>query len=104
MVKNIVAQSMGSAFIIPAAQAIFQNQLVKSLRIFAPNIDPLVVLGAGATSKGISSLPEASLPGISRSYVTALRYTFALGVPVAGIASVTSLFMPWFKYHNAGKK
>ncbi|KAJ8064946.1 hypothetical protein OCU04_007250 [Sclerotinia nivalis] len=100
----IFAQSMGSAFAIPAAQAIFQSQLIKSLRAFAPDIDPQVVLAAGATSKGISSLPEASLPEISRSYVEALRYTFALGIPVAGMAFVVSFFMPWFRYQDAGKK
>ncbi|KAI9649177.1 hypothetical protein NHQ30_001745 [Ciborinia camelliae] len=102
--NNLVAQSMGSAFILPAAQAIFQSELIKSLRAFVPEIDPLVVLGAGATSKGISTLPKASLPGISKSYVTALRFTFALGVPVAGVAFLVSFFMPWFKYCNAGKK
>ncbi|PQE03130.1 major facilitator superfamily transporter protein [Rutstroemia sp. NJR-2017a BBW] len=82
----IFAQSMGSAFIIPAAQAIFQIQLIISLRTFAPDVDPLVVLGAGATSKGICSLPETSLPGIVESYVLALKHTYALGVAVAGVA------------------
>jgi hypothetical protein len=104
IIDNIVAQFMGSAFIIPAAQAIFQSQLIKCLRVFAPDVDPLVVLGAGATSRGISSLPKASVLGIVESYVNALRSTFALGVAVARVAFLVSFFMPWFRFHNVGEK
>jgi hypothetical protein len=38
-----------------------------------------------------------------KSYVTALRYTFALGVPVAGVAFLASFFIPWFKFQNVGE-
>lgn len=77
---------MGSAFLLPTAQAVFQNQLHKALRQFAPDIDPLVVLAAGADSGAISSLPSASLGGIMQSYINALRYMFSIGIPFAGIA------------------
>lgn len=96
-----VAQSMGSASLLPTAQAVFQNQLIKALEQFAPEINPIVVLGAGANSEAISSLPSASLGGIVQSYAIALRFTFAIGIPFAGIALLVSLFMPWFRYHSA---
>lgn len=95
---------MGSAFLLPTAQAVFQNQLRKALREFAPDIDPLVVLAAGADSEAILSLPSASLEGVMQSYIGALRYTFAIGIPFAGIALLVSLFMPWFRYHSAANK
>jgi MFS transporter, DHA2 family, glioxin efflux transporter len=95
---------MGSASLLPTAQAVFQNQLLKALYQFAPDLDPLIVLAAGANSEAISSLPSASLGAIKQSYSSALRYTFAIGIPFAGIALLVSLFMPWFKYHSAGKK
>jgi MFS transporter, DHA2 family, glioxin efflux transporter len=95
---------MGSAFLLPTAQAVFQNELMKSLRQFAPGIDPLVVLAAGANSEAISNLPSASIGGVVQSYISALRYTFAIGIPFAGVALLVSLFMPWFKYHNAANK
>ncbi|KAH8764815.1 MFS multidrug transporter-like protein [Diaporthe sp. PMI_573] len=100
----IFAQSMGSAFLLPTAQAVFQNQLLKALHQFAPDVDPLVVLAAGANSEAISSLPSESLGGITQSYRSALRYTFAIGIPFAGIALLVSLFMPWFRYHSAANK
>lgn len=95
---------MGSAFLLPTAQAVFQNELVKALRQFAPDIDPLVVLAAGANSEAISGLPSSSIGGIVQSYTSALRFTFAIGIPFAGVALLVSLFMPWFRYHSTANK
>lgn len=39
-----------------------------------------------------------------QSYINALRYTLAIGIPFAGIALFVSLFMPWFRYHSAANK
>ncbi|KAK7937727.1 uncharacterized protein PG986_014595 [Apiospora aurea] len=47
----IFSQSMGSALLLPTAQAVFQNQLPKALRLFAPDIDPTLVLSAVRTLK-----------------------------------------------------
>ncbi|CAG8953380.1 hypothetical protein HYFRA_00010127 [Hymenoscyphus fraxineus] len=100
----IFAQSMGSAFVIPAAQALFQNQLLKSLRELSPAVEPLAILAAGATPEGIALFPEAIQTGIRKSYVQALRYAFAIGIPAAGFAFIVSFFMPWFKYHDTSMK
>jgi hypothetical protein len=95
---------MGSALLIPTAQAVFQNKLFKALQHFVPELDPLLVLAVGAKSSALADFPARSTAGIVRSYVQALRYTFAIGVPFAGVAFVISLFMPWFRYHNASTK
>ncbi|KAH9904693.1 putative gliotoxin efflux pump [Xylariomycetidae sp. FL2044] len=100
----IFSQSMGSAFLLPTAQAVFQNELTKALRRFVPGIDPLAVISAGANNEAISSFPVESFEGIVHSYSTALRSTFAIGVPFAGVALLVSFFMPWFRYHDASKK
>ncbi|KAH8882986.1 putative gliotoxin efflux pump [Thozetella sp. PMI_491] len=100
----IFAQSMGSAFLLPTAQAVFQNELVKALRQLVPDVDPLVVLSAGANTEAISSFPRASVGRIVESYDSALRSTFAIGIPFAGVALLVSLFMPWFRYHGETKK
>ncbi|KAH9990888.1 putative gliotoxin efflux pump [Xylariaceae sp. FL0662B] len=99
----IFSQSMGSAFLLPTAQAIFENELIKALRQFVPDIDPLMVLSAGANSAAISSLPRASLGGIVQSYNSALQPTFAIGIPFAGVALLVSFFMPWFRYYDTSK-
>lgn len=101
---SIVSQSMGSAFLLPTAQAVFQNELMKALRHFVPGLDPLVVLSAGANSEAIMSLPRANISGIVQSYDSALRYTFAIGIPFAGMALLVSFFMPWFRYHDVSKR
>lgn len=95
-----VAQSVGSAIVLPSAQGIFQSQLIKSLRQFIPEIQPLAVLAAGVVSSSISALPPSTLPGIKQSYMNAVRYALALGVPLAGLSLCISIFMPSFKYHN----
>ncbi|KAI2615579.1 putative gliotoxin efflux pump [Hypoxylon sp. NC1633] len=100
----IFTQSMSSAFILPTAQAVFQNELLKALRQFAPDIDPLVVLSAGANSEAISNFPRMSQGGIVQSYNSALRSTFVIGIPFAGAALLVSFFMPWFRYHDASNK
>ncbi|KAF1970507.1 MFS general substrate transporter [Bimuria novae-zelandiae CBS 107.79] len=100
----IFSQSMGSALLIPTAQVVFQSKLVQALRRFVPELDPVMILAAGATPGALASFPASSAAGIARSYVQALRYTFAIGFPFAGMAMVVSLFMPWFKYRDAPKK
>ncbi|KAK8022522.1 Bcmfs1 [Apiospora rasikravindrae] len=99
----IFSQSIGSAFLLPTAQSVFQNQLLKALRRFAPDIDPSLVLSAGASNEAIMSLPASSLGGIVRSYTRALRFAFAIGVPFAGVALCVGFFMPWFRYQDASK-
>ena len=95
---------MGSAIFIPTAQAVFQNELLKALKAFVPQLDPLEVLAAGANKEGVHSFPQDMIPGILQSYVRALKYTFAVGVPLAGVALLVAPFMPWFKYHNESQK
>ena len=90
---------MSNATILPAAQAIFQNQLLIALQKNVSGVNPEVILALGATSDGLDRFSGHVLDAIKASYVTALRYTFSLGIPVAGIAFVVSLFMPWFRYH-----
>ncbi|KAF2117287.1 putative efflux pump antibiotic resistance protein [Lophiotrema nucula] len=100
----IFAQSISSGFLLPTAQAVFQNKLLHALRDLVPQIDPMIVIAAGANSKAIESFPMSSMPGIIKSYDRALRSTFAIGIPFAGVALLVSFFMPWFRYHDASKK
>jgi hypothetical protein len=99
-----VCQATGGAFIIAAAQAIFQNQLVHALHRFAPDIDPLSVLSLGATDNALASLPPSVLPGIVHGYVVALKYVFALGIPISGIAFFVAFLQPWIRYDDPRKK
>lgn len=103
--SRLVCQSLGAAYAIAAAQGIFQNELLKVLPTNVPGVNPALVLSAGATSDR-SSLPStpALIEGIQKSYVHAIRLTFALGIPLAGIAFLSTPFMPWFKYIQPGQE
>lgn len=94
---------MGSPFLLPTTQSVFQNQLLKALPRFTPDVDPSIILSAGASSEVISSLSPASSGGITQSYTSALRFAFAIGIPFAGVALFVSSFMPWFRYQDASK-
>jgi hypothetical protein len=74
------------------------------LRQIVPEMDPMLVLSAGANSNAIASLPQEDIAGTMESYSRALRSTFAIGIPFAGMAFIVSFFMPWFKYADASKK
>lgn len=96
----IFAQSIGGAMMLATAQGIFQNELVRLLRNSVPDLDPLSVISLGASNNANSLLPPEALARILDAFVLALRYTFVLAVPIAGISFLVSLFQPWFRYHN----
>jgi hypothetical protein len=96
----IFAQSIGGATMLAAAQGIFQNELVRLLRHSVPNLDPLIIISLGASENVKSLLPPEELALILAAFVAALRHTFILAIPVAGISFLVSLFQPWFRYHK----
>ncbi len=100
---EVVCQATGGALTVAAAQGVFQTQLVQQLRKNVPDINPAMILSLGAADEAVSTLPAHSIVGIHHSYVLALRYTFAVGIPVAGIALISSFFQPWIKYHDPHK-
>lgn len=81
---------MGGAYFLSAAESIFANKLIHHLQINAPEIDPQVVIGLGATQFR-SSLPATALPGILLSYIQSLHPVFALSIALAGFATLVSL-------------
>ncbi|KAI9841202.1 MAG: hypothetical protein M1837_000929 [Sclerophora amabilis] len=87
-------QTMGGALFVSAAQAGFQNTLLKCLVVDAPTIDPAMVLAAGATNIR-STLSSAELSGVLASYMGGLQVAFALSIPLAGIAAFISFFAEW---------
>ena len=86
-----------------AANALFANELLEAVRVNVPSLDPYAVVAAGAND--ISGTFSADvMPGILKSYAHALRLTFALGVPFAGVSFILSLFQPWFKFDKGQTK
>ena len=87
-------QTIGGALFVQAGLSAFDNQLLKSLAITAPNVNPADVLATGA-----SSLREAfngtDLAGVLEAYMDGLRVAYAIAIGLAGIATIVALFSEW---------
>ena len=77
--------SLGGAIAISIAQNIFSNTLTQQLPIRAPLVNPLLVMGAGATSLR-TAIPPDLLPGVLEAYAIAIQRTFILTIVTAGVA------------------
>ncbi|KAI3326696.1 MFS general substrate transporter [Xylariaceae sp. AK1471] len=99
----IFGQSIGGAYAVTSANALFANELLQAIRDNVPSINALEVVSAGAEEIA-NIFPADILPGILKSYVSALRLTFAIGIPFAGVSFILSLFQPWFRFDKGQAK
>lgn len=90
----------GGAIFVSAATSAFDNQLVKSLAIHAPDLNPAKVIATGATALRATFSAE-QLTGILAAYMDALRVQFILVIALAGCATLISLAAPWTSIRNA---
>lgn len=84
-------QTVGGAFLVSAAQSSFVNTMVGRLATSAPDINPLMVLGTGATQIR-AVFPAEQIPGILVAYMAGIKTALAIAVGAAGVAFVISLF------------
>ncbi|KAF8915559.1 major facilitator superfamily domain-containing protein [Mucidula mucida] len=82
--------SLGGAIAIAIAQNIFSNQLIENVPKYAPNVNPGVVIAAGATHLR-EIVPADSLAGVLEAYAKALRTTFIPPIAFAGLAFIIGL-------------
>lgn len=77
--------SLGGAVAISIAQNISSCTLTQRLPIQAPLVNPLLVMGAGAT--GIrAAIPPELVPGVLKAYTVAIQKTFILPIVTVGVA------------------
>jgi MFS family permease len=84
--------SLGGAVSLAIAQNVFINGLAENVPKYAPDVDPRVVIGAGATFVRQVVKPE-SLQGVLEAYTKAITQAFLISVVVGAIAFVASLGM-----------
>ncbi|OGE47443.1 hypothetical protein PENARI_c044G07987 [Penicillium arizonense] len=91
--------TVGGAFFLSAAQSAFNNQLIETLAIKLPEIDPAVAIGTGATQ-----IREAFTPSqvsvIIDAYMVGLKAVFAITIAAFGVATVIGFFGSWKKLHG----
>lgn len=87
-------QSLGGAISISIAQNIFINSLSREIPKYVPDLDPRIVINAGATYvKNV--VPKEILPSVLVAYTAAISSAFILAIATGGLAFITSFGMEW---------
>ncbi|PNP51909.1 hypothetical protein THARTR1_07500 [Trichoderma harzianum] len=94
-------QTLGGAGMVSAAQAGFVNVMINNLPKTAPSVNPVLVVGTGATDLR-KVFSEDQIPGILVAYMRGLKTSFGIGIASSGIAFIIIvLFQPWNKLNIA---
>ncbi|KAK3381230.1 putative efflux pump antibiotic resistance protein [Podospora didyma] len=87
-------QILGGAYSVSAAQSAFVNRLIGSLAVNVPGLNPMIVVGTGASELRRVFPPEL-LPGIVVAYMDGLRASFAVAIGLASVAFLSTALVPW---------
>ncbi|KAJ5836531.1 Major facilitator superfamily domain general substrate transporter [Penicillium robsamsonii] len=91
--------TVGGAFFLSAAQCVFNNKLIETVTRKLPELDPVVVIGTGATQvREVFTAPQVS--AIIDAYMVGLKAVFAVTVAAYGVATVAGLFGSWKKING----
>lgn len=88
------SQTLGGALFISVGQNIFTNQLMKNLQTVVPDLNPSVVLAAGATELK-NAIEARFLEGVLTAYNRAITETFYVSVATASLSIFGALFVEW---------
>jgi len=91
-------QSLGGALFISVGQTVFQNGLIRGTHKFAPNVQPVILLKAGATE--IRKVLEENglieeLPGVLKAYMEGLTDSFRVAAACVAAATIAACFFEW---------
>jgi hypothetical protein len=90
----IFFNSLGGAIAISIAQNIFTNGLTANLPETAPDVDPKVVINAGASYLRKVITPE-QLPGVLLAYMDGLKQAFIISIACGSIGTICACFVEW---------
>ncbi|EGP85536.1 unnamed protein product [Zymoseptoria tritici ST99CH_3D7] len=88
------SQTLGGALFIAVAQNVFSTQLLKNLRSIVPDLDPRIVLEAGATTL-VKSVPGESLMGVRLAYNDSIMSAFLVATAMATISVLGAVAFEW---------
>ncbi|KAK2606731.1 hypothetical protein N8I77_005462 [Diaporthe amygdali] len=83
----IFSETIAGAILLSAAQCAFVNQMLKTLAVTAPDVDPAKLIATGV-SEIRDVFPAEQIPGILLAYMDGLRIPFAIATATAGAACV----------------
>lgn len=97
---TLVIQTIGGAFLVSAAQSAFESVLTKKLRELDPSVDPLQVIGTGATDVRITFAP-VDMPFILQAYVEGIRTAFVVAIAFACACTIIAFGAKWQKMQTS---
>ncbi|KAL1892981.1 hypothetical protein Sste5346_006661 [Sporothrix stenoceras] len=93
-------QTVGGAFYDSAAQSAFVNTIIRKLAIYAPDLNPAVVINTGNTQLR-TVFSGAELSGVLASYSRGIQIAFSLSIVGAGTATLIGMASSWRRIgHN----
>lgn len=96
-------QTVGGAFFVSAAQSAFLNRLITTIASSAPNVNPAMVVGTGATEIRTVFPPE-DVPGILIAYMAGIKVALGISIGGAGIALLIGIFGKWKRLNTETMK
>ncbi|KAK2800909.1 hypothetical protein FQN51_005844 [Onygenales sp. PD_10] len=96
-------QTLTSAIFLAIGQAVFQNQLVNNLAVYAPSISPELVFATGPLRLQYQ-IPTESLPAVVRAFNAAITEVFYVAVAGCALSVVGPLFLEWKSLKKAEHK
>ncbi|KAH8736285.1 major facilitator superfamily domain-containing protein [Ilyonectria robusta] len=90
----IFVQTLGGALCVTAGQTIFTNTLIEKIHEYVPDLDPAVVIAAGATNIR-DAIRAEWLPDVIRAYNDALNVAFLVGAATASATIIGAAFTEW---------
>jgi hypothetical protein len=94
--SGIGYRSIGSTFLLAAAQSGFANQLAHKLANTAPSVSLALVTATGATELR-QVFSGAELDGVVRAYAWGIKVAFAITIATCAVTVFVSLCNKW---HN----
>lgn len=84
---QLVSETIAGAILLSAAQCAFVNQMLHTLSVTAPDVDPAKLIATGV-SEIRDAFPAEQIPGILLAYMDGLRIPFAIATAAAGAACI----------------
>ena len=91
---TMFVQTFGGALLISVAQNVFNNTLIKGIKIDAPKVNSDIILHIGATDLH-AAFPQNLLHGIQLAYNHALTRTWYIAVAMACLGAIATLVVQW---------
>lgn len=100
-----MSQAISGAYSLAAAQSLFANRLLQTLQLDAPNIDPAVAIGTGASEIQHVFFGE-DLAAVIHAYMVGIQDVFAFALACSVLAVLLATLVPFTKLpdHSKGEE